>query len=227
MSYVAVGVALVTAAAGYVNQRQVAAKQDRTAAQNIRTQTALQGQANQKTNQLIDQVTNSSPAAAQKSLMDAYTQELNSKRALSNSNLNQVGNVSDAYRKAANDAAQGISTYGNTTAGLLSAIDAPGLQRQGETSDLSQYASALGGISQASRDATGIEQLQLAGIQPNPWLSALSQAGSAFSRTYSPGGTAAAGGTGGGFNGATGTGTYTGTGSTATTWPGMNSVWGR
>src|ERR1700761_2609219 len=218
MSYWAVGAAIVAAAGTYYNQEQVASKQDRAAGNAIRQQTQLQDQANKKTSNLINEVSQSTPDSSQSKLMQAYTDQLNSKRALSNSNLAQVGKVSDAYTKSANDASSGIANYGNTTAGLLSSIDAPGLQRQNEATDLSKYASALGGIQQQSNSVNQMEQLQLAGISPNPWVSALSSAAQAyamkggFNASSTP--TASAGPTDTGyigtpmFNGATGSGTY-------------------
>lgn len=236
MSYYAVGAALVAAAGTLYNQDQVAGKQDRAAGAAIREQTSLQNQANLKTNNLINQVSDSTPDASKSKLMQAYTDQLNTKHALSNSNLAQVGKVSDAYTKSANDASSGIANYGNTTAGLLSSIDAPGLQRQNEASNLSQYASALGGIQQQSNAANQMEQLKLSTITPNPWVSALTSAAQAYAMkggmnsglTSSPaGGTTDTGYIGTPmFNGATGSGTYVGNGSQAVVWPGMKNGWG-
>jgi hypothetical protein len=200
MSYgwVAAGIAaLVAGGTTYYNNTNLANQQDRELAANLRQQGDLQQQATQKTNQLIQQTADSSPATAKQSLLQQYTNELQRKKASSTNGLAQVGNVSSAYTKAANDAASGISTYGNTTADLLSSIDAPALQRQGEAANLSSFGSQLGQIKANSQADNYLSQMRLQGLHLNPWLQGLSSAAQSFATK--------------GFSGASGFGSGTGT----------------
>jgi hypothetical protein len=231
MSYamVAAGIATVVAAgASYYNNQQVANRQDQNAAAALRQQGQLDQQTQAKTNQLIQKDAQSSPDAAKASLLGQFMQVMQQNKGHTNAPLAQVGNVSGAYTKAANDAALGVSQYGNTNANLLSSIDAPGVQRQAEAANLSDYGGAVNELKRQSAADDFLMQMRARDIRPNPWISAVGDMASAYART---GGAGFGGGSvtpdsGGAFNGATGAGTYTGTGSTSTSWPGMNSKWG-
>lgn len=183
-AWVAAGIAaLVSAGAGYENNRQVAKKQDNTLAAQLRRQGELQQQANQKTSQLIQKTAGSDDASAKSGLLQSYLQEMQQKSAGTNAGLKQVGNVSSAFTKAANDAALGVSQYGNTRANLVSAIDAPGLQRQGEAADLMQYGTDVGGIKQQSAADEFLANIRLRGIKANPWLTALQSAAGSYAKS--------------------------------------------
>jgi hypothetical protein len=187
MSWVAVGAAVVAAAAGYENNRQVAHRQDSELAAQLRQQAGLQQQENAQANQLIQKAAQSTPDAARSSLLDQFQQQLRATQGNATRPLAQVGNVSGAYTKAANDAALGVSNYGNTNAGLLAAIDAPGLQRQAEAANLERFGSQLNEVKRQSAADQFLSQMRLQGIRPNPWLTAVQEGARAY-------GTAAAGG---------------------------------
>lgn len=177
MSYVLVAagtLAAIGAATSYVNARNTANRQDSALAASLRQQGQLQQQANAQTNQLVQKVGDSSAQPAQKSLMQQFTDVLNAKKANATGGLNQVGKVSDAYNQAANDAASGIADYGNQRAGVISAIDAPTMQRTAEGEDLQSYATALNNIKGQSQAQQFLTQMRLKGIAPNPWLTAVS-----------------------------------------------------
>jgi hypothetical protein len=188
MSFVSIGIALGSAGLGLYAQNQAASRQDSQAAAGIRQQGLLQQQETQKSNQLIQNVADSNDTGAKQTLLGQFTQELQAKKANSTQNLNQVGAVSSAYTKGANAAASGIADYGNTTAGLLSSIDAPGLQRQGEAADLSRFGSQLGQVQQQSAADQFLNQMKLNSIKPNPWLTGISQAGQAYALASARGG---------------------------------------
>jgi hypothetical protein len=177
MTYVLVAagtLAAIGAATSYVNARNTANRQDSALAASLRQQGQLQQQANAQTNQLVQKVGDSSAQPAQKSLMAQFTDVLNAKKANATGGLDQAGNVSTAYTKAANDANAGITDYGNQRAGIISAIDAPTMQRTAEGEDLQSYATALNNIKGQSQAQQFLTQMRLKGIAPNPWLTAVS-----------------------------------------------------
>jgi hypothetical protein len=180
MTWVAVGLTVLAAAGTAYNNKQVANKQDSTLAASLRQQGMLQQQQNVKTNQLIQKTAASSPAEAKANLLGQFTQAMQQNKGRSTDNLGQVGNVSSAYTKAANDAASGIASYGNDQAGLLSSIDAPGLQRQQEAEGLQQYATGLNATRQQSASDQFLTQMRLNGIKPNPWIGGVSDAMRAY-----------------------------------------------
>ncbi len=176
MAYVAIGLALAAAAGNYYNQQQVANKQDSTLAASLRQQGMLQQQQGAKANQLIQKTAASNPTQAKQDLLGQFTQAMQQNKGRATNTLGQVGNVSSAYTKAANDAASGIASYGNDQAGLLSSIDAPGLQRQAEAENLQKYATDLNQTKAQSASDQFLTQMRLNGIKPNPWIGGVTDA---------------------------------------------------
>lgn len=202
--WVSVGVAVVAAAGTAYNNKQVANKQDSTLAASLRQQGMLQQQQNAKTNQLIQKTAASSPAAAKANLLGQFTQAMQQNKGRATNPLNQVGNVSNAYTQAANDATSGIAQYGNDQAGLLSSIDAPGLQRQQEAEGLQQYATGLNATKQQSASDQFLTQMQLNNIKPNPWIAGVSDAMRSYATAKAGSGGASTADTGAGaWNGGT------------------------
>jgi hypothetical protein len=200
MSYWAVGAAIVAAAAGYENNQQVARREDNESARQLRQQYGLQQQENQQVQQLIQKTAQSSPDKARSSLLDQFMQELQAKNGNAVRPLAQVGNVSGAYTKAANDAALGISNYGTNNAGLLSAIDAPSVQRRDEAANLSRFGSALNEVKRESAADQFLSQMRLQSIRPNPWLTAVADGARAYSMASAGGGGGLADSSGGAGN---------------------------
>ncbi|MGA0588098.1 hypothetical protein ACO2Q2_13355 [Dyella sp. KRB-257] len=174
MPYLAIGAALLSAGLGYYNQEQTASRQDRTLANSLRQQYALQHQEDAKTRQLIQQTAQSTPDAAKSDLLGKFMAQIQANGGNTTRPLGQAGAVSDAYTKAANDASLGLSNYGSTNAGLVASIDAPAVQRQAEAANLSRYGSQLNDLKRQSSVQDYLTRLRLQGIRPNPWLSAVS-----------------------------------------------------
>lgn len=195
MSWWAVGTLVVTTAAKITQDQKVARRQDKQLAQQIRTQSAHQQDADQAVSDLITKTASSNDQGAQQSLLGNFMQQIQDAKGNAAGGIAQAGNVSDAYKASGADAALGITDYGKRVADLTSRIDAPGLQRQNEQADRLRFTSELGGI---SRDAAGddfLAQMRLRNIRANPWLSAGIQAGQAYAgarlangygSTYSP-----------------------------------------
>ncbi len=179
----AIAVAASVAAAGleYYNQTQTEEKQDQAEASNIENQTALDKKANQDTQAMLQKDASGNNDNSQKSsLLNTFQKAVAANQGNATGGLNQVGNVSGAYTKAANDAALGISNYANTQSTNLAGMDAPGLQRQSENANLAAYGSQIGGISQQSQGDAAVANIKLQGIQQNPWLSAAAAGLSSF-----------------------------------------------
>lgn len=193
MSYLAVGATILAAGVSYANNQQVAHRQDSELARQLRQQYGLQQRENQQVQQLIQKTAQSSPEKARSSLLDQFMAKLRAENGNAVRPLAQVGNVSGAYTKAANDAALGITDYGQTNAGLLSAIDAPYLQRQEEAANLSRFGSVSNEIKRQSAADQFLSQMRLQAIRPNPWLTAVANG----ARAYGMARAASAGGGGG------------------------------
>jgi hypothetical protein len=178
-----IAVAASVAAAGleYYNQTQTEDREDQNEANEINQQSALDKKANQDTQQLLQKdAANNSDTSQKSALMNQFQTALKANAAQATGGLNQVGNVSSAYTKAANDAASGISEYANSQAGDLSSIMAPSLQRQNENAALATYGSQIGAISQQSQGDAALANIKAQGIQANPWLSAAAAGLSSF-----------------------------------------------
>lgn len=180
MSWYAVGALVVSTIYKVHSDQQVAKKQDSALAQQIRADSAHQQDADSAVADLINKTGQSNDQGQQQSLLGKFTQQIQDARGNATGGLNQVGNVSDAYKDSGADAALGITDYGKKVADLTSRIDAPNLQRQDEQADRLRFSSTLGGI---SRDAAGddfLAKLRLQRIQPNPYGMAAADALGAY-----------------------------------------------
>ena len=178
MSYVAVGVSVAMLVAGtainYYNTQQTEHRADQAQAQEIEQQTALDKKANADTQAMLNKDAQNNNDTSQRSqLMTQFQKALASNAPNATGGLNQVGAVSGAYTKAANDAASGISQYATGQANNLSDMSAPFLQRQSENAALANYGSQIGAISQQSQGDAALANIKMQGIQQNPWLAAV------------------------------------------------------
>jgi hypothetical protein len=80
--------------------------------QQIRTESAHQQDADAAVADLINKTAQSNDAGQQQSLLGKFTQQIQDARGNATGGLNQVGNVSDAYKASGADAALGIADYG-------------------------------------------------------------------------------------------------------------------
>ena len=170
----ALGLAAAGAGANYYNTRQVGKRQDREAAAGIRAQGARQREADARVNALVDQQAQSSPAAAQADVLGQYMRQLQAGAGGASRGIAQVGNVSAAAQEQAADASLGVSDYGKMIAGLMSAMDAPGLQRREEAIRAARTGSDIERIANFAGGDQFLTQMRLDGIRRNPWLDAFS-----------------------------------------------------
>ena len=198
--WIALGTAVAASAVSYENTQQTQHKQDNQLATSLRQQGQLQQSENAKANQLIQKSAVSNPDQIKKSLLGQFAAQIANNGDNSTTNLHQAGKVSSSYAKAASDAQAGISKYGADQSGLQADMQAPALQRQNEAANLSQFSSDLTGTRMQSAGEEYINNLRLKAIQPNPWMSGLSQGLGAFSQAYAAKGASGAGGGGTALN---------------------------
>jgi hypothetical protein len=185
--------ACVTVAASalqYKNQKDTANKQDRNLAAQLRSQAATREQASSRTQQLIQQQQQQTSQPQETAAKQQYNAALTANKAMSVAPLANVGNVSDAYTKAADAARQGISTYGADRAANVAAIEAPVQMRRDNVRNIDQYGQDLNTMWRNQRGQDFLSNLKLQGIHQNPWMNMLASGMKAYA--------GAAGGSGGG-----------------------------
>jgi hypothetical protein len=203
MSWIAVGAAALAAVGTYYNNEQVAQKQDRNLAGQLRLESQKQQQADQLTSQLIAKTAGSNAQGAKTGALDQYLQTIQQNRGNALNPLHQVGATSDAYKASGANAALGITDYGAHAADLMSSIDAPTIQRAQEAANSVRFNSDLGGIKRASAGDDFLAQMRLRNIKLNPWITAGSSIAGGYARGAAGGGSS---GTDYGYGTGTGTG---------------------
>jgi hypothetical protein len=141
-------VMLAAAGAQVYNQNQAIRRQDQQAAQGIQQQGRLQRQADERVGQEISQLEASNAEGER---------------------AQRLGDYMDTLRRNAR-AAENVQGYGERAAGLLSRIDAAGMQRQREGFGYGHLASDLGQIGRASAGDQFINDLRVRSIRRNPWV---------------------------------------------------------
>jgi len=173
----------VSAAAQYRNQQITAHKQDQTLAAQLRAQAEKQHEADAKTADLIRKQAQSTDTQDKAKSLAGYNRELALKSGQATQQLGAKGAVSDAYAKKKEDAALGVTNFGNNLADLTASIDAPVQQRQREQIEtIDPYRTDIGLIARRNAGDNFLSNMRLRNIRPNPWLSLTSGlAGSAAS----------------------------------------------
>lgn len=172
MAATIVGLALAALAAGteYYNAEDTAKRQDKQAAQNILDQMQIQKKANQQVQQTIQKVQASNPNDARAQRLADYMKTLNQAKARTTAGLTNPVVGGQAFQTDSAAAAQQAQDYGTQTAGLLSRIDAPTVQRQQEGFDYGKLATDLSAIQNQSAGQAFIDRLKQASIRRNAKL---------------------------------------------------------
>lgn len=189
MSWVAVGVAVASAAVQQYNQHQTAKKADKIAAQGIAEQAKLQREANTKLNDQLDVLETSTPEEEYQSRSGQIRDQLRRKQAIGLAGIQNTGG-GDAVTTMAEAGRGKAVDYGDFINAAVSGMDAPKLQRQGENFMFADTNSALNIVRRNSAQEDFMTRLRMNGVRQNPWLSMLSAGLSAY-----------AGGAAGGFGG--------------------------
>lgn len=175
MTWVATAIAVIGAATQQYTQHQANKKADKQAANRIYQQAENQDRADYAVNQLLTKRATDDGSAERTAVSRSLMDQSQAAQMAASRGLNQGGAVSDAYRASANDAALGISDYGQRAAGLMARIDAPQQQRRREALQSGNLASQLGLIGREAASDDFLAQLRLQAIRPDPWLTAAGQ----------------------------------------------------
>lgn len=172
MAATIVGLALAALAAGteYYNAENTAKRQDKQAAQGILNQMQIQKKANQQVQQTVQKVQASNPNDARAQRLADYMKTLNQAKARTTAGLTNPVVGGQAFQADSAAAAQQAQDYGAQTAGLLSRIDAPTVQRQQEGFDYGQLATDLSAIQNQSSGQAFLDRLKQASIRRNAKL---------------------------------------------------------
>lgn len=165
--WAALAVSAAAAAGEYYNTQQTAKRQDRQLAASITNQTAIQKKANQRVNQTIQQLQGSTSDQARQQRLADYMGTLQKGKAKITAGLTGQPVGGATFQADAANAAQQAQDYGQQTAGLLSRIDAPAVQRQAEGTDYGHLATDLSQIGMQSQGQAFLDRLRLAAIRRN------------------------------------------------------------
>lgn len=165
----AVGLAALGTGAQVYNTRQTAKREDNAAASSIRKQNAIQQEADARVNQQVENLQGSTADAQRTKRLNQYMDALRRGRGQIEAGLAPVIG-SDEFRADSAAAASGLGTDAANTAGLLSRIDAAGLQRQDEATGYGNLATDLRLVGRKSAGQAFIDDLRRRSIQRNPWL---------------------------------------------------------
>lgn len=164
-------IAAVSAAASAYNTQRTARRQDSAAADSIRNQSRIQRQADERVNQEVAELEGSTAADERRQRLGEYMQQLRAGDAGLTAGLTpSIG--SDAFREDSAAAADAVRSGAGRTAGLMSRIDAAGMQRQGEGFGYGRLATDIGLIGRRSRGQEFMDSLRMRSIQRNPWIDA-------------------------------------------------------
>lgn len=195
-TYVALALAAAAAGAQYYNTQSTARKQDNSLAMQIRNQGDKQRQADERVGEEVEKMQGSTAEASRREALDGYIAALRKGKGTLESGLTG-GFGSDAFRSDSAQAANDVNYYGQRTAGLMSRIDAPAMQRQGEAFGYGRLATDLGLIGREARGQNFLDELRLRAIRRNPNIDLFSSLASAASGAVA-GGAGAAGANAGG-----------------------------
>lgn len=218
MTWVATAIAVIGAVTQQYTQHQDAKKADNQAANRIYQQAANQERADYAVNQLLTKRSTDDGSAERAAVTRSLMDQSQAAQMAASRGLNQGGAVSDAYRTSANDAALGISDYGQRAAGLMARIDAPQQQRRREALQSGNLASQLGLIGREAASDDFLAQLRLQAIRPDPWLTAAGQIAQGIGSGMAARGGAAP---------KTNAGATANFGNQASTWYQNSNLWGR
>lgn len=160
---------LVSAALNQYNTNRTAKKQDRVAAEGIRKNERTRQEANARLNRTIDMTAKSRPDDERSNANQQYLDVVRQQLSRAQGGLNAQG-VSDQYAELAAPAATGVADYGTVLSGLLSRMDAPALQRQGEANSFGDLGMDLSVLSGNVGQDDFLTRLKMNNVRRNPWL---------------------------------------------------------
>ena len=165
----------VGTAAGAANQQRALRRQDRAAAQGLRNQGELQRKsANRATSELRD-FSRSGPEGEQAASLDAYMNALRESQSSTEGSLPGVAMANPRYAEDVANSRQRVGADAAARAGRASVIDGAGMQRLREGQGIGRASAEIGELGRQSNAEDYLTRLRVAGIRPDPWVSAAAQ----------------------------------------------------
>lgn len=187
--FIPIAIALAGTAAQQAETQRVERKQDRETAQGLLSQSRRQQEADRRVNDEIAQLETSTADAARNDRLGQYMQQLQRGRKQAVAGLEgPIGGAT--FQADAGAARAGADNAAATTAGLMSRIDAPQLQRQQEAFGYGKLATDLDMEARASRGQQFIDQLRLRQIRRRPEVDLLAGLATAAGDSMAGGGAA-------------------------------------
>lgn len=166
---VALAAMAAATAANQYNTNKTLNRQDAEQADGIRRQSDIQKRTDDKVNDEVDSLEKSTAADERAARMTDYMKTLGTARGKTEEGLDNVG-LGDAFNAAGDKAKGDLATTGNRTAGLLSGIDAAGLQRQGEAFSFGNLATDISLLGRESAGQQFLTDLRTRSIRRNPYI---------------------------------------------------------
>ncbi|PZS88143.1 hypothetical protein [Stenotrophomonas maltophilia] len=187
--FIPIAIALAGTAAQQAETQRVERKQDQETARGLLNQSRRQQEADRRVNDEIAQLETSTADAARNDRLGQYLQQLQRGRKQAVAGLEgPIGGAT--FQADAGAARAGADNAAATTAGLMSRIDAPQLQRQQEAFGYGKLATDLDMEARASRGQQFIDQLRLRQIRRRPEVDLLAGLATAAGGSMAGGGTA-------------------------------------
>ncbi|MDV6189869.1 hypothetical protein RYH75_11450 [Stenotrophomonas geniculata] len=187
--FIPIAIALAGTAAQQAETQRVERKQDQETAQGLLNQSRRQQEADRRVNDEIAQLETSTAADDRAQRLGQYMQQLQRGRKQAVAGLEgPVGGAT--FQTDAGAARTGADNAAATTAGLMSRIDAPQLQRQQEAFGYGKLATDLDMEARASRGQQFIDQLRLRQIRRRPEVDLLAGLATATGGSMAGGGAA-------------------------------------
>ncbi|MFV7424011.1 hypothetical protein ACNPNN_13160 [Stenotrophomonas geniculata] len=187
--FIPIAIALAGTAAQQAETQRVERNQDQETAQGLLNQSRRQQEADRRVNDEIAQLETSTADAARNERLGQYMQTLQRGRKQAVAGLEApIGGAT--FQTDAGAARTGADNAAATTAGLLSRIDAPQLQRQQEAFGYGKLATDLDMEARASRGQQFIDQLRLRQIRRRPEVDLLAGLATAAGGSMAGGGAA-------------------------------------
>ncbi|WP_433897399.1 hypothetical protein [Stenotrophomonas geniculata] len=187
--FIPIAIALAGTAAQQAETQRVERKQDQETAQGLLNQSRRQQEADRRVNDEIAQLEASTADAARNERLGQYMQTLQRGRKQAVAGLEApIGGAT--FQTDAGAARTGADNAAAATAGLLSRIDAPQLQRQQEAFGYGKLATDLDMEARASRGQQFIDQLRLRQIRRRPEVDLLAGLATAAGGSMAGGGAA-------------------------------------
>lgn len=187
--FIPIAIALAGTAAQQAETQRVERKQDQETAQGLLSQSRRQQEADRRVNDEIAQLETSTADAARNDRLGQYMQQLQRGRKQAVAGLEgPIGGAT--FQADAGAARAGADNAAATTAGLMSRIDAPQLQRQQEAFGYGKLATDLDMEARASRGQQFIDQLRLRQIRRRPEVDLLAGLATAAGGSMAGGGAA-------------------------------------